>query len=39
MQQPPREIVRSTLGVLSIGVLILSALWILRPFIAAAIWA
>ena len=39
MQEPTRDIVRSTLGVLFIGLLIVSCLWILRPFIAATIWA
>lgn len=39
MQEPARDIVRTTLGVLFIGLLIVSSLWILRPFIAATIWA
>ncbi len=39
MQQPPRDLVRATLGVLFIGLLIVASLWILRPFIAATIWA
>ena len=39
MQEPARDIVRTTLGVLFIGLLIVSCLWILRPFIAATIWA
>jgi len=39
MQEPTRDIVRTSLGVLFIGLLIVSCLWILRPFIAATIWA
>lgn len=39
MQQPQRDLVRTTLGVLFIGVLIVASFWILRPFIAATIWA
>lgn len=39
MQQAPRDIARTTLGVLAIGGLILAVFWILRPFIAATIWA
>ncbi|MBK9385869.1 MAG: AI-2E family transporter YdiK [Planctomycetes bacterium] len=33
------EIARTTLAVLSLGLLILGSLWILRPFLAAGIWA
>jgi len=36
---PSRDIPRITLGVLFIGVMIVSSLWVLRPFIAATIWA
>jgi predicted PurR-regulated permease PerM len=39
MQTPPRDLTRSTLGVLFIGVLIVASLWVLRPFIAPTIWA
>ncbi len=39
MQDPPADLVRTTLGVLFIGALILASFWILRPFIAATIWA
>ncbi len=39
VQQPPRDLVRTTLGVLAIGALIITSLWILRPFLAATIWA
>jgi len=39
MQDPPRDLVRTTLGVLFIGALIMATFWILRPFIAATIWA
>jgi len=37
--QPPRDLARTTLGVLFIGALIASSLWVLRPFIPAIIWA
>lgn len=37
--QPARDLTRTLLGVLCIGVLILAAVWIVRPFVAAAIWA
>ncbi|HMO46519.1 MAG TPA: AI-2E family transporter YdiK [Rubrivivax sp.] len=36
---PPRDLTRTTLGVLFIGLLIVASLWILRPFIAPTIWA
>lgn len=36
--QPP-DLVRTTLGVIFIGALIIASLWILRPFLASAIWA
>jgi predicted PurR-regulated permease PerM len=36
---PSRDLPRVTLGVLFIGVMIVASLWVLRPFIAAAIWA
>jgi predicted PurR-regulated permease PerM len=39
MLEPQRDLTRSTLGVLFIGVLIIAALWVLRPFIAPTIWA
>jgi predicted PurR-regulated permease PerM len=39
MQEPPRDLVRTTLGVLFIGALIVTSFWIVRPFIAATIWA
>jgi predicted PurR-regulated permease PerM len=39
MQEPQRDLVRSTLDVLFIGALIVACFWILRPFIAATIWA
>lgn len=39
MQQAPRDLVRTTLGVLTTGGLILAVFWILRPFLAATIWA
>jgi len=38
-QEPPRDLVRTTLGVLFIGALIMASFWILRPFVAATIWA
>jgi len=39
MQRPQRDLVQSTLGVLAIGGLIVASFWILRPFLAATIWA
>lgn len=39
MAAPHRDLTRTLLGVLCIGVLIVAALWIVRPFVAAAIWA
>src|SRR5262245_18856871 len=36
---PSRDLPRITLGVLFIGVMIVASLWILRPFIAATLWA
>jgi predicted PurR-regulated permease PerM len=40
MTSPPsRDIPRITLGVLSIGVMIVASLWVLRPFIPAIVWA
>ena len=35
----PRDITHTTLSVLSIGVLILSSFWVLRPFLFSIIWA
>ena len=39
MSEPPRELVRSTLGVLVIGALIVASFWVMRPFVASTIWA
>ena len=39
MPAPQRDLTRTTLGVLFIGVLIVASLWVLRPFIAPTIWA
>lgn len=39
MPATERDLTRSTLGVLFIGLLIVATLWILRPFIAPTIWA
>jgi len=39
MSPPQRDLTRTTLGVLFIGVLIVATLWVLRPFIAPTIWA
>jgi predicted PurR-regulated permease PerM len=39
MSAPERDLTRTTLGVLFIGVLIVATLWVLRPFIAPTIWA
>ena len=39
MPTPQRDLTRTTLGVLFIGLLIVATLWILRPFMAPTIWA
>jgi predicted PurR-regulated permease PerM len=39
MPTPQRDLTRTTLGVLFIGVLIVTTLWVLRPFIAPTVWA
>lgn len=39
MTNTRRDLANTTLGVLSIGVLIIATLWILQPFLAAIIWA
>jgi predicted PurR-regulated permease PerM len=39
MAQPERELTGILLGVIFLGALIVASFWILRPFIAAAIWA
>jgi predicted PurR-regulated permease PerM len=39
MQEPQRDLARTTFGVLFIGALIIASLWVLRPFIAPTIWA
>jgi predicted PurR-regulated permease PerM len=39
MPLPQRDLARTTLGVLFIGLLIVATLWVLRPFIAPTIWA
>jgi len=36
---PPRDLTRTTLAVLFIGVLIAANLWILKPFLAPLVWA
>ncbi|MEJ8858106.1 AI-2E family transporter YdiK [Variovorax robiniae] len=39
MQEPRVDLAKLTFGVLTIVLLILSSLWILRPFLGATIWA
>jgi len=39
MPRPQRDLTRTTLGVLFIGLLIVGSLWVLRPFLAPTIWA
>lgn len=39
MVSPRRELTRPLLGVLFLGALIVASFWILRPFLAPAIWA
>jgi hypothetical protein len=38
MAHPQRELTGILLGVIFLGALIVASFWILRPFIAAAIW-
>ena len=35
----PRDLTRTLLGIVCVGALIVAAFWIVRPFLAAAIWA
>lgn len=39
MAQMPRDLTRTTLAVLCTLLLIATSLWVLRPFLAAAVWA
>lgn len=39
MEPAQRELTRTLLGVIFLGALIVASFWILRPFLAAAIWA
>ena len=39
MAEPQRELIRTLLGVIFLGALIVASFWILRPFLAATIWA
>jgi predicted PurR-regulated permease PerM len=39
MSDSSRDLTRTLLGVLFIGALIVAAFWVVRPFVAAAIWA
>ena len=39
MNDPGRDILRTTLAVLLIGAMIVASLWILRPFLLALSWA
>ena len=39
MAEPRRELTRTLLGVIFLTALIVASLWILRPFLGAAIWA
>ena len=39
MAQHQRELTRTLLGVIFLGALIVASFWILRPFLAAGIWA
>jgi predicted PurR-regulated permease PerM len=36
---PERDLTRTLLGVIFLGAMIVASFWILRPFLAAAIWA
>ena len=37
--EPQRDLTRTILAILVIGVLIAASLWIVRPFLAATVWA
>ena len=37
--QVPQDVTRTTLQVLSIGILICAVAWIIRPFVTSIIWA
>jgi predicted PurR-regulated permease PerM len=39
MAEPQRELTGTLLGVIFLGALIVASFWILRPFLAAAVWA
>lgn len=39
MSEPHRDLTRTTLAVLFIGGLLLASFWIMRPFLAALVWA
>jgi predicted PurR-regulated permease PerM len=39
MAEAQRDVTRTLLGVIFLGALIIASFWILRPFLAAAIWA
>ena len=39
MQKPPPDLVRTTLGVLFMGGLIVAVFWVIKPFLGAIIWA
>jgi predicted PurR-regulated permease PerM len=39
MTEPQRDITRTFLAVHFVGALIATSLWIVRPFLGAAIWA
>jgi predicted PurR-regulated permease PerM len=39
MSAPRRDLIRTTLTLLVVGLLIVSSLWILRPFLPAMVWA
>src|SRR6185295_14830069 len=36
---PTRDLARTTLGVLAIGLMISASLWVLQPFLGALVWA
>lgn len=36
---PPRDLVRTVLGVLAIALLLVTTVWILQPFLLAVVWA
>lgn len=39
MTDPPRDLTRTTITVLVVGILLLGSFWVVRPFLPATVWA